>query len=616
MARFILEAAGEDITVGGSDVEVIGTTAGGEEITVVGGNITFDNSFNAGGDTIALAGEAEDYTARISGSRVILTSTVNGTTVSIPVGTAGLDIEFGGDDTRTLQIEGGVLVLGDQTIASTGDTTLEPGADDLTAVQALAVLQAAEVALAEFEAEQEATGDDLRAALDTAEATLAAERATRSDAQLEADLISANADLDAAETDVAAVPGLAAAIEERDEADAALDAAIAAYEVAFEAEEVAVAAYNARFSADITSDTLELDIDGAWTGSVEVGGVTVIEVAPGAGGQPRLVAGVTETTNPGITAVLNTIVATERAEIAYEEAILDYIDALEAVDLLDQVASADDEREALADLTAAVAAYNTALNAYEANQTGATATALETAYAGLLTNGVADAVAGADTAANIVADADDVEVAIEDRQEVLYDALVAAESSNPLTENYDQQVDDQEVAQGAVDARNGLIDGVSDAQELVNQVEALENDVADAQDYLVDMGYTVPVTVEGATEIATAGNDIFVFAEEDGSIDNFGDAGDDILYIGTGYTLVNLAAGVDLGSTNQGVVNRLDVFIQQDGTDTVLYFEDVVQAGSNTTGFTGYTVVLEDVDASTVSYDSTGYITVGDTTFA
>src|SRR5690606_28668834 len=229
MARFILEAAGEDITVGGSNVTVVGTNAGGEEVTVVGGNVTFDSSFNSGGDTIALAGEAEDYTARISGSRVILTSTVNGTTVSIPVGTAGLDIEFGGDDTRTLQVEGGVLSLGDQTIANTGDTTLEPGADDLTAVQALEVLQAAEVALAEFEAEQAATGDDLRTALDTAEGTLEAARATRSDAQLEADLISANADLDAAETDVAAVPGLTAAIEERDEAEAALDAAFDAY---------------------------------------------------------------------------------------------------------------------------------------------------------------------------------------------------------------------------------------------------------------------------------------------------------------------------------------------------------------------------------------------------
>jgi hypothetical protein len=618
MARFILETAGEDITVGGSDVDVIGTNAGGEEITVTGGNITLDGSFTNGGDTIALVGEAEDYTATISGSRVILTSTVNGTTISIPVGTAGLAIEFGGDDTRTLRVNaGGALVLGDQVIAATGETTLESGDDDLTVVEALAVLQAAEVALSDFETEQGATGDDLRANLDTAEATLAAERGVITDAQLEANLISANADVDAAETDVEAVPGLAAAIEERDETFAEAIAAFEASEAADEEEAAAVAAYNARTGADIDVNSLNLAVDGVWSGTVEAGGTTLIEVVAG---EPRLAAGVTEATNPGITDVFNTIVAAEEADVAEIEAADAYFEAVEAVTLLDQVPSADDERAAVAELATAVSAYNSALNAYEANQTAATASALETAYDGIVAEGVADVVTAngdnPNVAADILANAGDIDAAVEVRQTNLEAALVAAENDNPLTDIYDDAVDAQEIAQAEVDARDALIENVADAQDLVNEVEELEADVTEAQDNIVDMGYTLPMTVQGATEIATAGNDIFVFAEEDGSIDNFGAAGDDILFIGTDYTVVELAAGVDLETSNRGSVSTLEVFIQQDGDDTVLYFEDTTFAGSATNGFTGYTVVLEDVDADTVSFDATGYITVGDTTFA
>ena len=103
MARVILTEEGEDIIVGGDDVDVIGTTAGGEEITVISGNVRLNASFTAGGDTINLPGDAEDYVVRVEGATVIFTNTVDGTTVSIPTSDQANTITFsGGADARTL----------------------------------------------------------------------------------------------------------------------------------------------------------------------------------------------------------------------------------------------------------------------------------------------------------------------------------------------------------------------------------------------------------------------------------------------------------------------------------------------------------------------------------
>lgn len=105
MAVVTLNKAGEDVTVGGSDVEVIGTPSGGEIITVVSGNIRFDPSFNQGGDTIILPGPASDYTAYRSGGEVVFTRDDGLVTIRVPVGTAGIEIQFDGGDSRTLAFD-------------------------------------------------------------------------------------------------------------------------------------------------------------------------------------------------------------------------------------------------------------------------------------------------------------------------------------------------------------------------------------------------------------------------------------------------------------------------------------------------------------------------------
>lgn len=131
MARLVLTQPGEDVTVGG-DVELFGTVSGGEEITVVSGDIILDASFNRGGDTIFLPGEAEEYTASTQGSLVILTRNDGSVSLTIPVGTAGTEIVFGGDDSRTLLIDTvqGRVELDGEPIDSSPDT-LSPGNEEV-----------------------------------------------------------------------------------------------------------------------------------------------------------------------------------------------------------------------------------------------------------------------------------------------------------------------------------------------------------------------------------------------------------------------------------------------------------------------------------------------------
>jgi len=115
MARFTLGTPGEDGTVGGN-VEVFGTTSGDEVITVTGGNIFFDASFNQGGDTIVLPGNADDYVVTLSGSRIILTSD-DGTVVNIPLGTNANTLSFDDGD-QELVVVGGEVTVGGEVVES------------------------------------------------------------------------------------------------------------------------------------------------------------------------------------------------------------------------------------------------------------------------------------------------------------------------------------------------------------------------------------------------------------------------------------------------------------------------------------------------------------------
>jgi hypothetical protein len=567
MARFILEAAGEDITVGGSDVDVIGTNAGGEVITVTGGNISLDASFANGGDTIALEGEAEDYTATVSGSRVILTSTVNGATVSIPVGTAGLAIEFGGDDTRTLRVNGGAIVLDDQVISQTGTTEIDAGGDEVTNLtEALGNLQDAQGALNAFLLANDVDGNpatptteaDIIAARDDAQDDLNDDvSADGTDEQLAAAVVTEEADVNAAEADVAAIDDLPEAVAELEDAQEEYQQDLAAAAQTFAALNGEAAAYNTLQDPDVdvipttaeelanlvAGDTVVQNLGNGLAAIVVNGAGTGLVAGPGA---------------PAPSAAWSALLAD--AQAAFAAALAMNVSEQAFSDAIDEVVALE------ADIAPVGGPY------YD-EATG-------------------------ELTGNFDADAEATSNLFEQREQ-----LAAAEAQ--------------------VEEREGLREDLASAEAAVEVLDGLNSDIEDAEDAIEELGYEVPVTVEdGDNATGTDADDIFVLDMGDtgigsATIDEFGDDGDDLLFFGAGFTAVQLGSNVDLEGSNQGNVGTLEVFIQQQGDDTVLYFEDEAFAGNASNGsFQGFVVVLEDVDATDVSFDATGYISIGDTTFA
>lgn len=121
-------------TVGGVG-SIVGTN-GFQDITLVKykGELTFDASFNRGGDIIRVPGAAADYKAALLGSVVSLTS--GETTFSIPIGVGGVSLVFG-DGVRKLYFDesANVAKIGSQALtgspvvitAPTDGTTLPIG---------------------------------------------------------------------------------------------------------------------------------------------------------------------------------------------------------------------------------------------------------------------------------------------------------------------------------------------------------------------------------------------------------------------------------------------------------------------------------------------------------
>jgi hypothetical protein len=134
-ATTLLLVAADGTATFGGNATVFGSSAGHESVTLLAGSSAhFDGSFNAGGDTIALAGDAGAYEAVREGSTIVLTSGEE--RFDIPVGIEATTIAFA-DAARDLFFDAdtGTIMLGDQAIGATAEP-LDPaafGASDLAA---------------------------------------------------------------------------------------------------------------------------------------------------------------------------------------------------------------------------------------------------------------------------------------------------------------------------------------------------------------------------------------------------------------------------------------------------------------------------------------------------
>lgn len=176
-------------------------------------------------------------------------------------------------------------------------------------------------------------------------------------------------------------------------------------------------------------------------------------------------------------------------------------------------------------------------------------------------------------------------------------------ATNPLTAGIAALEGTAEAAEDAITDLAAAIVDIADAEALVVDEAALVAVVADAEAAFTDEGLLVPVNVDAA-KLALTGDDIFTAttAAATGSVANFDLLGDDLLYIGSDYTLntntTALAGGDDA---------VLEVWITDNAGSTVITLEDEIFSSS--TNATEITITLTGVAVADVSLDG-GIITL------
>jgi hypothetical protein len=422
---------------------------------------------------------------------------------------------------------------------------------------------------------------------------------------------------------VAEVDGLSdavTALATADEADAAAQLNVS---LAFNDYAGAELSYNAG-AADDADEAL---VGGAGTPVDSIGDINGPLVETNADGDLELAAGITETTNPGITALMEAAAAYNASIVAAEEAFDAAVAAQAIVENLEAAAAGLAELAALgAEFTSTTPADVDAPTVAEIEAEQANLAALlQTADAAAAANGDTDidnALGLLSVALDGAADSDAVAVVtaqavsdgyITSADKALIDAAAAAEALDAdagpaadaaLTDNNPQQrnddftaaFDDYDLAVGATpltDAKNaaeaaveeaqGDIDALAEAvaaqtaaQGDVDALAALNTAITDAIDAFDTNGFETPVALDGATAASTSADDIFYLGDSDSTdIFSFGLLGNDSLIIGTGFTL-----NEDTVAGDNGDNNALEVWITEDSGDTLVTLETTT-FGSN-----------------------------------
>ncbi|SOC52867.1 protein of unknown function [Chromohalobacter canadensis] len=199
-------------------------------------------------------------------------------------------------------------------------------------------------------------------------------------------------------------------------------------------------------------------------------------------------------------------------------------------------------------------------------------------------------------------DADDAEVTVDNGYSVT-DGEVTVDLTNPATGS---SADAADALLGAQEAAETFDEAVADYQELSalqDQVDDLNEAVGDAEDAIEEQGVTLQ------TNTASAEDDLFIFDGEDNAITNFGDSGEDQIYIGDSFTAVEVGSDEALADDALGDSGVLEVFFSDDGTNTTLSFENEAFQGNATNGFEGNTIELTGVTGEQLQLDN-GYVSV------
>ena len=395
-------------------------------------------------------------------------------------------------------------------------------------------------------------------------------------------VVEAKTDLAAAVKAVGAVTGLASAL-------ASYKAAATSLEAATKAD---AAANAAMLGAEATYESLNGNIVIAANGSVDTGVITVTGTAA-----PVLATGVTEVTNPGVTALLAAIkanlateatLATATATEAKAEILLNRtdVDAAASVQLVavgqgfatplaagTKPTAAQIETETLslaAKLSTANATLATALGtqAVAVANKAATQAAVDNAGVNVTPEQTAantaagTALTAANTAATNAQTAATTAAGKVATFKALVDAFDAADS-NPLADAQLGAEEDVADAELAVEVLAAEIADLEEVAALAAQLKSLDAAVKAAGEVFAENDFVAPVTLTSFVA-GTDEADIFVAGTVNSTVVNFGS--DDLLFIGADYT-------INKGALSTGNNAVLEAFVAQVGANTVITLE-------------------------------------------
>jgi hypothetical protein len=169
-------------------------------------------------------------------------------------------------------------------------------------------------------------------------------------------------------------------------------------------------------------------------------------------------------------------------------------------------------------------------------------------------------------------------------------------------------------------ATETLVDGLtalnSDLSDLNDAVTAAQDAIEDATDAdPAGLGITL---LEG-TDNFTADSDVYLFAENTGlanteTLTGFGASGEDTIFFGEGFSLVQIADGSDI-SDSVGDSAALEILWQQTGTngaDLTLYVESAAFAGNGSSDVDVTTIVLTGFSATDITSFADGFLSAGE----
>lgn len=420
----------------------------------------------------------------------------------------------------------------------------------------------------------------------TTSASVKAAVLAEAQADLAAKLTADQKALSDANTAIAKVPGLTDALAQLTAAKTAVDNANAAVKAAGVDLAAKLGAFNAQNAAVTVAD------NGTVTGLITLDSK----------GNLVLATGVTDTTNPGVTALLASSVAKEAADASLTSATTAQTTVQATVSGLDLTT------QAKADLKAIASAMTIVKLDAGATPTSAQITTELSSLQAIYTSN--KAISDADPTNTAKATATATAKTAYDSFNALVTTFKTDDNADPLVKAQADATANIKLDSDAISAMTKALADLTTANASKAQLDAVNGQIKAATDAFTANNLLQPVTLDttkvdayhSIAPLATAGADIYVASTANATITNFGLLGNDALYVGSKYTTL----GSDLTKGDPAV---LEAFLTKDaGGNALITLEQKAYGSSSGTDLV--TITLTGVTDLTKVHLNNGIITV------